>query len=152
MRGAICKALIDLIKTNVNGTEYSDLYGKNVSDRNLSFDQIQDFPYCTVTPGTSTREYLPSEQTWKYLDVRIRLYVRNEEDPQGELELLIADIENLIDSNLVLEYTVTKPSGDEEVGYTTDLRISSVITDEGILNPLGFAEISVQVMYASLRR
>lgn len=151
MRGAICKALIHLIKTEVNGTNYSNLFG-NVSDKNLHFDQIQDFPYCTVTPSSSTREYLPSEQTWKYLDVRIRLYVKNEEDPQGELELLIADIENLIDSNLTLEYTVTKPSGDVEVGYTTDSTINSVITDEGILSPLGFAEISVQIKYASLRR
>lgn len=151
MRGAICKALIKLIKEGVNGTGYSNLYG-NVSDKNLHFAQIKDFPFCTVTPSTSLREYLPSNQTWKYLDVRIRLYISNEIDPQGELELLIADIENLIDSNLSLEYTVTKPTGETEVGYTTDSTINSVYTDEGILSPLGFAEISVQIKYTSLRR
>jgi hypothetical protein len=146
MRGAICKSLADKIRDGVNGTNYANLYG-NVSTQNLHFDQINDFPYCTVTPGSSTREYLPSNFTWAYLDVRIRLYIKDAEDAQGKLELLIADIENLIDSNLTLEYTITKASGDTETRYTTNSTVASVTTDEGILAPLGFAEISIQIQY-----
>lgn len=146
MRGAITKALAKVISDGVDGSNYANLY-TNVSTKNLHFDDIPDFPYCTVTPGPSTREYQPSNFVWAYLDVRIRLYIRDEEDPQGKLELLIADIENLIDSNLVLEYTITKANGSPEIGYTTNSTISSITTDEGILSPLGFAEISVQIQY-----
>lgn len=146
MRGAITKALAKLISDNVDGSNYANLY-KNVITKNLHFSEISDFPYCTVTPGPSTREYLPSNFVWAYLDVRIRLYIRDEEDPQGTLELLIADIENIIDSNLVMEYTITKVSGASELGYTTNSTITSVYTDEGIISPLGFAEISVQIQY-----
>lgn len=146
MRGAICKSLAKLISDKVDGTEYANLF-QNVSTRNLHFDQIQDFPFCTVTPGPSTREYMPASFVWAYLDVRVRLYVKDEEDAQGRLELLIADIEKLIDSNLTLEYTITKASGDTETGYTANSTINSVTTDEGILAPLGFAEISIQIQY-----
>lgn len=152
MRAAICEAVRKLISEGVDGSGRINLYG-NVHTKNLHFDEISSFPCCTVTPGVGTREYLPSGQTWKYLDVRIRLYVKNEEDPETELEQLIGDIENLIDANLSLEYTVTNSSGQViETDQTTDSRINSVITDEGILSPLAFAEISLQIQYMSLRR
>lgn len=148
MRAAICKSLVELIKQKVDGSGYSEgFYGNNVSDRNLSFDQIPDFPYCTVTPGVGTREYQPSSFVWAFLDVYIRLHVEDEEDAQGKLELLIADIENLIDSNLELEYTITKASGDSSEFRTTDARINSISTDEGVLSPLGFGEISLRIRY-----
>ena len=146
MRAAICKAMADLIKSGVDGSEYSNLF-TNVSTKNLHFDEIPDFPYCTVTPGMSTRKYMPGSFTWVYQDIRIRLYVKDD-DAEGKLELLIADIEKIIDSNLSIEYTITKASGDVETGYTTESRINSVTTDEGILKPLGFGEISVNIQYA----
>jgi len=84
MRGSIVDSLAALIKAGVDGSDYANLYG-NVSTKNLHFDQIPDFPYCTVSPGPSTITLESSGIKWKYLDVYIRLYVRSEEDAQGKL-------------------------------------------------------------------
>ena len=151
MRSAIIDALQALIASGVDGSNYSNLYG-NVSSKNLHFDQIPDFPYCTLTPGTSIISLESSGIKWKYLDVYIRLYVKSEGDAQAKLELLIADIENIIDSNLQLEYTITKASGDTLTGYTTDSTVRSITTDEGILAPIAFGEITVQIRYQNIQR
>jgi hypothetical protein len=49
------------------------------------------------------------------------------------------DIENIVDNNGNLEYT----SG----SFTEDIRILSIDTDQGLLNPIGVGEVTLQIMY-----
>lgn len=146
MRSGIVDSIVELIKTKVDGSGFSNLYS-NVVNKNLSFEEISDFPFCTVTPGVGTRQYLPSNQIWAYLDVYIRLFVNDHDDAQGSLESLIMDIENIIDDNQTLGYTSINNSGQVFEGVTTDSEILSVNTDEGVLHPMAFGEILVRIRY-----
>lgn len=104
------------------------------------WDEVNDFPCVYVTPGTETREYLPADFTWGYLNLSVKVYVRGEE-PQQQLEDLLEDLERCIDANRVLVY-------DEMGSETTEILITSITTDEGLLAPIGVGEINLQVRYA----
>jgi hypothetical protein len=150
MRSSICKSLAELIKQNIDGVDtFSNLYNQ-VFTKNLNFSEVKSYPTCTVTPGPSSREYLPSSQVWNNLVIYIRLYIKDETDPEGALELLIRDIENLIDEHPVLEYNVTNKAGKIFMGLTTDTQITLVTTDEGVLKPLGFGEIQLRVTHNNI--
>jgi hypothetical protein len=86
------------------------------------------------------REYLPSDFTWGYLGLSVKIYVRGEE-PQIELEALLEDVERCVDANRVLVY-------DELGSETTEILITSITTDEGLLAPYGVGEVNLQVRYA----
>jgi hypothetical protein len=85
------------------------------------------------------REYLPGNFTWRYLNVSIKLYTKGE-DCAEQLELLLDDVERVIDDNRVLEY-------DDEGHETTEILVTSITTDEGLLAPYGVGEINLQVRY-----
>lgn len=128
------------------GGYLTNLYNANVSTKVYHFDSVPDFPFISVTPGPETRENLPSLQVWGYLTVYFRIYVRNEDDPQGELEQIIADLEKFIDNKRLLTYNINTPSG--QVSRTiTDCNIQSITTDEGLLAPNGFGEVTVTIRY-----
>jgi len=69
----------------------------------------------------------------------VKAYVRGEE-PQQELEQLLEDLELVVDANRVLEYSTGKT--------TTEILVTSITTDEGLLAPYGVGEINLQVRYA----
>lgn len=151
IRSSVCKALANELKSVLNGTgDYlTDSYG-NISNKVMHFSNVPDFPYISVTPGTEIREDQPSNFTWGFLTVNIRIYVEDEEDAQGELETVISDIEHFLDRNINLDYEVERPSGKVQ-GTTTDITINSITTDEGLLTPRGLGEITVTVRYEKYR-
>jgi hypothetical protein len=151
IRSSVCKALANELKSVLNGTgDYlTDSYG-NISNKVMHFSNVPDFPYISVTPGTEIREDQPSNFTWGFLTVNIRIYVEDEEDAQGELETVISDIEHFLDRNINLDYEVERPSG-KVSGTTTDITINSITTDEGLLTPRGLGEIAVTVRYEKYR-
>jgi hypothetical protein len=55
------------------------------------------------------------------------------------LESLLQDLETCIDNNRVLQY-----DGSHE---TTEILITSITTDEGLLDPYAIGEINLQVRY-----
>jgi hypothetical protein len=58
-----------------------------------------------------------------------------------QLEQLLEDIENVVDSNRSVVYDTTK-------NYeTTEILIVSITTDEGLLQPYAVGEINLQVRY-----
>ena len=116
----------------------------------IHFSDVPDFPYISVTPGTEIREDQPSNFSWGFLVVNIRVYVDNEDDAQGELEKIISDIEFFLDGNLNVEYTIERPSG-VQTACTTNITIDSIATDEGLLDPKGLGEISITVQYEKNR-
>jgi hypothetical protein len=81
-----------------------------------------------------------------FLTVYIRIYVRDEDNGQGQLESIITDIENYIDNNLELNYNVFTYGGNA-TRHIEDARIESISTDEGLLNPNAVGEIAVRVRY-----
>ena len=141
-RISIVKALAEKLKT-IDGTApyTTNLY--NNSYAKLKFwDEIQDFPAVYISPGTEMREYHPGDFTWGHINISIKAYVKDQEDPQSRLEELLYDLETCIDANRVLVY-------DQDSNLeTTEILIQSIMTDEGLLLPYGVGEINIQVRYA----
>lgn len=138
-RASICKALAEKLKT-IDGT---GVYKTNIYGNAYSFlkfwDEISNLPAIYMSPGSEYREYLPGDFKWAFLSVSIKVYC-NGEDSTSQLEQLLEDIETCIDANRVLEYS----PGME----TTEILITSIVTDEGLLAPYAIGEINVQVRYA----
>lgn len=140
-RTSIVKALAEKFKLiDGTGAYKSNLYN-NAYPKLKFWDEVQDFPCVYMSPGSESREYLPGDFTWGYLGISIKAYCKGE-DSQQLLENLLEDLENCIDQNRVLQYDAT-------LGYeTTEILISSITTDEGLLAPYAVGEINLQVRYA----
>jgi hypothetical protein len=139
-RNSIVKALAEKFKIIDGSTGYrTNIY--NNSFAKLKFwDETSDFPSIYVVAGSEAREYHPSNFTWGYLGVSLKIYCKGE-DSQQLLEDLLEDVENVIDANRVLVY-------DETNGYeTTEILVTSITTDEGLLAPYAIGEINLQVRY-----
>ena len=140
-RTSIVKALVEKFKT-INGfAPYKNNLYNNAYPKLKFWDEVQDFPSVYATPGSEQREYLPGDFTWGFLGVAIKVYCKGDE-AQDELETLLEDLENCIDSNRVLVYDAIN-------NYeTTEILIQSITTDEGLLAPYAVGEINLQVRYA----
>jgi hypothetical protein len=139
-RSSICKALADKLK-DIDGT---GVYKTNIYGNAYNFlkfwDEINgNFPCIYMSPGSEYREYLPGDFKWAFLSVSLKVYC-NGEDSSSQLEQLLEDIETCIDANRVLEYAPGRE--------TTEILITSIVTDEGLLAPYAIGEINVQVRYA----
>lgn len=155
-RTSIAQAMVDRISKQMDGSQpdeyFNNLYG-NVSRQTYKFEEIREFPYVAVHIGTETGQYLPSGQQWMFLELPILVYDKDTDgDIQSSLEKLVADIKTVIDTGGNLEYTVSKPNGSTFQCEATDMIITSVSTDEGLLAPYGLAEINVTVRYQPPRR
>ena len=150
-RSGIVKELANKMAADIDGTGVyvTNLYG-NVGNQAKLFENIQDFPYVSITPGPETREYLPSRQTMAELTVYIRIYVKSEEETLEQLENIIADLENFIDTNQRISYNVNTIEGPTQ-GETIDGNVVSITTDEGLLAPFGAAELAVSIRYEKTR-
>ena len=142
-RKKVVDALVNKIKL-ING-QYP--YNSNVSDNvdgHLKFlDEIEQYPKVCVIAGDEFREYQPNAFKWRLLDLTIRVYIRDENDTQETLALLLDDIESIIDDNDNLVYDDTVDPSQS----TTSLTIGSISTDEGVIAPLGIGEMTVRVRY-----
>lgn len=138
-RSSIAKVLVEKLAL-INGTSpyASIVHSANITTKLKFWDEVNDYPYICVVPGSETREYHPGGFKWGYLLVTLKVYVY-EEDPLEKLESLLEDIERVVTLNEVLEYTIGK--------HTTEILISSITTDEGLLAPYGVGEMVLQVRY-----
>jgi len=138
-RTSIVKALCEKLKTiDGTGSYKTNLYNAAFS-KLVFWDECNNFPSVYVTPGTEMREYHPGNFTWGFLGLCVKLYCKGD-DSQDQLEALLEDVEHCIDSNRVLVYD---GSGNE----TTEILITSITTDEGLLAPYAVGEINLQVRY-----
>jgi hypothetical protein len=141
-RISIVTALAEKFK-EIDGTgSYKTNLFSNSYPKLKFWDEVQDFPCVYLTAGTEVREYMPSDFTWGYLNISVKVYVRSESEAQQQLENLLDDLENTIDANRVLVYDTTNNFS------TTEILIQSITTDEGLLAPYGVGEINLQVRYA----
>jgi len=142
-RTSIVKALAEKLKI-IDGT---GTYKTNLYEAAFPFlkfwDEVNNFPSIYATAGSESREYLPSAFTWGYLGIALKVYTKGE-DAQQLLEDLLEDVETVIDANRVLVY-------DTANNYeTTEILITSITTDEGLLAPYAVGEINLQVRYAMM--
>ena len=141
------KKIVDAYVKQLKGINGQYPYNSNlfneVHGNTIFIDQITQFPSVCVIAGDETREYQPDGFKWRYLNMEIRLYVSDEEDPQEELALLIEDIERVIDNNDVLTCDDSVSPNEK----TTSSTILTIATDEGVLAPLGVGEVAIQVRY-----
>jgi translation elongation factor EF-1beta len=141
-RISIVTALAEKLKViDGTGSYKTDLFGNSYPKLKF-WDEVQDFPCTYLSAGTEVREYMPSDFTWGYLNISVKVYVRSESESQQQLENLLDDIENVIDANRVLVYDTSNNFS------TTEILIQSITTDEGLLAPYGVGEINLQVRYA----
>jgi hypothetical protein len=137
-RRSILVALSDKLKT-IDGTApyISNIYG-NAFPKLEFWTDVNNFPSIYMSPGHETREYLPGEFKWCFLNVSLKIYCQGDSS-QEQLEQLLADIEICIDANRVLEYSPGQT--------TTEILITSITTDEGLLDPYAVGEINLLVRY-----
>ncbi len=141
-RLAIAEALAEKFK-QINGTgQYRTELNDNVVPRLKFWDEVEEFPAVHLNSGSERREYQGGGYKDRFLNLTIRCYV-NEEDAVAALEGLIEDVETVIEENSRLAYTDRLGN----TGYTQQITILSIDTDEGALEPLGVGEILCEVRY-----
>ena len=138
-RQKIVNALVALIKENLDGVSpYTANIYDNVHNKQIFLDEVNDYPTISIFSAGESREYLPGDFKWGFLTIEIRIYVQDE-FADDRLEEMFDDIERILDDNNTLVI--------DNEALCTDIRILSLTDDEGLLNPLGVGEISLQVQY-----
>lgn len=141
-RRAIATALSEKLK-NIDGSGgYLTDLSQNVLPKLVFWDEIDEFPAVHISTGREYREYQGGGYKDRYLNLTLRCYVKDEDDPQQILENLLGDLETVIEENSRLAYQT--PQGENT---THDITIQSIDTDEGVLAPLGVGEMLLLVHY-----
>ena len=141
-RMGIIEAIVDKLKEiNGGGTYHTDL-GNNVSPRLKFWDEVDEFPAVHVNAGREAREYLTGGVKNRFLNITLRCYV-NEEDAVNALDALLEDVETVLEDNAAMSYT-------DKLGVSQGIQqitVLSIDTDEGVLEPMGVAEMVAEVRY-----
>ena len=141
-RLGIIDALVSKLKDiDGSGTFLSNV-NENVSPRLKFWDEVEEFPALHLNAGQETREYQGGGQKDRYLSVTVRCYVQAE-DAVLALDELLEDVETILEDNSRLTYK-DRNNVDQ---YTQQITIISIDTDEGVLEPLGVAEMLIEVRY-----
>lgn len=141
-RQAIVNSLVELTK-RIDGTgEFHTDLDNNVEPRLLFWDEVDQFPAVHYNAVGETRQYQGGGYKDRFLQVTARCYV-NQENSQDALWLLVEDLETLLEQNSNLTYY--DKSGAQQSAH--QITILSITTDEGVLDPLGVAEIDMEVRY-----
>ena len=141
-RLGIIAALVNKLK-DIDGTgTFLSNVNENVSPRLKFWDEVEEFPAIHLNAGSETREYQGGGHKTRYLSVTIRCYVQAEDSVEA-LDELLEDVETVIEDNSRLKYK-DRNNADQ---YTQQITIVSIDTDEGVLEPLGVAEMLIEVRY-----
>ena len=141
-RANIVNALVTKLKTiNGQGAFLTDV-GENVHPRLKFWDEIDEFPALHLNAGSETRDYRTAGVRDRFLTISIRCYVQDE-DAREALNELMEDVETVVEDNSRLAYTDKLNA----VHYTQQITVISIDTDEGVLEPLGVGEITIEVRY-----
>lgn len=143
-RTSIVKALAEKFK-QLDGSNYPSDVSNNSFSKLKFWDEVNDFPSIYTVPGSETREYLPAGFAWGFLGISIKLYCKGETS-QDTLEVLLEDVEKILDS------TQGRLIYDTDRGYeTSEISITSITTDEGLLAPYAVGEINLLVRYEIMK-
>ena len=141
-RVGIVEGLVEKLK-DINGTgQFLTDVTDNVSPRLKFWDEVEEFPAIHLNAGSETREYQGSGYKDRFLSVTLRCYVQDEDSVQA-LDELLEDVETVLETNSRLAY-------EDRTGttqYTQQITVVSIDTDEGVLEPLGVGEMTIEVRY-----
>ena len=115
---------------------------EEVSPRLKFWDEVEQFPAVHLNAGSETRQYQGGHYKDRFLNVTVRCYV-NQDDSVEALDELLEDVETVIEENSRLRYY--DRMGLEQ--FTQQITVISIDTDEGVLEPLGVGEITIEVRY-----
>lgn len=140
-RTSIVKAVSEKLKV-IDGTgSYKTNLFSNSYAKLKFWDEVNDFPAVYTVAGGETREYHPAGFAWGFLNLSLKVYTKGEES-QTQLEELLEDIESILDSTLgVIVYDTTNNYG------TSEISITSITTDEGLLAPYAVGEMNLLIRY-----
>ena len=142
-RANILQALATKLKDiDGSGAFLSDL-SNNVETRLKFWDEVQDFPAIHLNAGPESRTYQAGGYKDRFLSITLRCYVSDEEDATEALNVLMEDVETVLEDNSRLLYYDAM----NNEYHTQQITIVSIITDEGVLEPLGVGEIEIEVRY-----
>jgi hypothetical protein len=125
-----------------SGAFLSDL-SNNVETRLKFWDEVADFPAIHLNAGPETRTYQAGGYKDRFLSVTLRCYVSDEEDATEALNVLMEDVETVLEDNSRLKYYDAM----NNEYHTQQITIVSIVTDEGVLEPLAVGEIQIEVRY-----
>ena len=141
-RQGIVDAIVTKLKViDGSGTYHTNL-ADNISPRLLFWDEVTEFPAVHISAGREAREYLTGGVKNRFLTITLRCYV-NEEDAVNALDALLEDVETVLEDNADMTYTdkLRKSQGIQQIS------VLSIDTDEGVLEPMGVAEMVAEVRY-----
>ena len=141
-RQGIVDAIVDKLKAIDGSGNYHTDVMNNVSPRLKFWDEVEEFPAVHLNAGREAREYLTGGVKNRFLTVTLRCYV-NEEDAVNALDALLEDVETVLEDNSSMTYT-------DKLGVSQGIQqitVLSIDTDEGVLEPMGVAEMVAEVRY-----
>ena len=141
-RQAIVNALVDKLKGIDGNGEYLTNLFNNVHPRLKFWDEIEEFPAVHLNAGSETREYQGGGYKDRFMNVTLRCYV-NSEDAVEDLDKLLEDVEVVLEDNSRLQYLDKKGV----TQYTHQITVISIDTDEGVLEPYGVGEMTIEFRY-----
>lgn len=140
-RTSIVKAVSEKLKVIDGTSSYKTNLFSNSYAKLKFWDEVNDFPAVYTVAGGETREYHPAGFAWGFLNLSLKVYTKGEES-QTQLEELLEDIESVLDSTLgVIVYDTTNNYG------TSEISITSITTDEGLLAPYAVGEMNLLIRY-----
>ena len=140
------RAIVEALSEKLEGINGSAPFRTSVAkvERRLKFwDEVDEFPTIHVGAGAETREYEGAGFRFRFLRITVRCYVSSDDDVILALEELLEDVESVLEDNDPLEYTDSTGASQS----TVQMNISTVDTDEGVLEPLGVGEITCEIRY-----
>jgi|TARA_R100000482_G_C5062269_1_gene117630 hypothetical protein len=141
-RRAIVEAISEKLE-QINGNAPFRTSVAKVERRLKFWDEVQEFPTIHVGAGSETREYDGGGFRFRFLQLTIRCYVSDDDDVILALEELLEDVESVLEENDPLQYTDSTGASQ----FTAQTTIGAVTTDEGVLEPLGVGEITIEIRY-----
>ena len=142
-RRAIVEALAVALETQINGSPPMRTSVSNVERRLKFWDEVNEFPTIHIGAGGETREYDGGGFRFRFLRITVRCYVSDDNDVIEALEELLEDVETVLEDKDPLTYYDSTGASHSTVQTT----IGTVDTDEGVLEPLGVGEITLEIRY-----
>jgi hypothetical protein len=140
------RAIVEALAIKLEGINGQPPFRSSVAsvERRLKFwDEVNEFPTIHVGAGAETRQYDGGGFRFRFLTITVRIYVSDDNDVVEALEELLEDVETVIEDSDPLTYYDSTGASQTTVQTT----IATVDTDEGVLEPLGVGEITLEIRY-----
>ena len=103
-----------------------------------TIDEINDWPYITFTPSSESRQHYGANLRWGTTLIQLRGYTYDTSiDAMTAAEQLARDIEQIVDAFRLAHTTLN----------VVQMRVQSITTDEGVMEPYGIADLSINLTY-----